>query len=574
MADHLSPMGMGATNILGRVSSSILQGSPVQTSFCSSLDVPNGGVLFSLPALLATGLLLYSSKYFQLPNGYYSLDSIFLLLAFMALVRAKTVESLRFVAPGEWGKLLGLDRIPEARTVRDKIHLLSQESQVTEWSRQLSSNWIADQEEVLASFYIDGHVRVYYGSKTELPQHYVSRQRLCLRATTDYWVNAMDGQPFLVINKAIDPGMLKVLEEDIVPRLEKEIPDSHQVGDPHYHRFTLIFDREGYSPQFLLTMKSRHIACLTYHKYPGEDWREEEFTSHSVTLVGGNTVEMKLGERGIYLGKKIWVREIRKLSEGGHQTAILSTDYISPMTEIAPKMFARWSQENFFGYMRSHYNLDRLANYELNQIPDTTQVVNPAHRAINSEIRKRTAVLNRILAQFGSVNLDGEINPKKVSEYEQEKAKLQEEIQHKQKEIEELKTHRKTIPSHIKFSDLPKENQFKQIHTPSQDFIDTIKMIAYRAETAMVNILREKMSRLDDARSLIRAIYSVEADIIPSERDGILGVYLHHLANHSSDAAVQHLCDEINKTKTIFPGTNLQLSYFLGSKRNPRLQEV
>ncbi len=60
---------------------------------------------------------------------------------------------------------------------------------------------------------IDGHVRVYNGHQTELPRHSVSRQKLCLGATTDYWVNAMDGQPFFVINKEIDPGCMKRMRE-------------------------------------------------------------------------------------------------------------------------------------------------------------------------------------------------------------------------------------------------------------------------------------------------------------------------------------------------------------------------
>ena len=34
----------------------------------------------------------------------------------------------------------------------------------------------------------------------------------------------MDGQPFLMIKKEIDPGVLEVLEDEIVPRLESEIP--------------------------------------------------------------------------------------------------------------------------------------------------------------------------------------------------------------------------------------------------------------------------------------------------------------------------------------------------------------
>ncbi len=57
------------------------------------------------------------------------------------------------------------------------------------------------------TLYIDGHVRVYHGELTKPPRRYVSRERLCLRGTTDYWVNDATGRPFFVIEKAIDPGM-------------------------------------------------------------------------------------------------------------------------------------------------------------------------------------------------------------------------------------------------------------------------------------------------------------------------------------------------------------------------------
>ena len=68
-------------------------------------------------------------------------------------------------------------------------------------------------------FYVDGHVRVYHGELTRLPRRYVARERLCLRGTTDYWVNALDGQPFFVVTQPVDPGLLTVLREQIVPRL-------------------------------------------------------------------------------------------------------------------------------------------------------------------------------------------------------------------------------------------------------------------------------------------------------------------------------------------------------------------
>ena len=45
----------------------------------------------------------------------------------MALTCIGSVEQLRYQAPGEWGKVLGLDRIPEVRTLREKIERLCQD---------------------------------------------------------------------------------------------------------------------------------------------------------------------------------------------------------------------------------------------------------------------------------------------------------------------------------------------------------------------------------------------------------------------------------------------------------------
>ena len=114
--------------------------------------------------------------------------------------------------------------------------------------------------------------------------------------------------------------------------------------------------------------------------------------------------------------------------------------------------------------------------------------------------------------------------------------------------------------------ELPEQERFEQLSTPSKHLIDTIKMIAYRAETAMANQLRETMSHPDEARRLLQALYKTEADLLPDDDKGTLTVRLHHMANRSSDTAIEKLCDELNATKTIFPGTNLRLVLKLGSK--------
>ena len=108
-------MGMGAADVEGRLAASVGELDAVAPDFSPALDVPNGGVLCAMPALLAVGLLADIERYLELPKGYYGLDSLLMLLAFMALARLKSIEALRYDAPVEWGNLLGLDRVPEVR---------------------------------------------------------------------------------------------------------------------------------------------------------------------------------------------------------------------------------------------------------------------------------------------------------------------------------------------------------------------------------------------------------------------------------------------------------------------------
>ena len=571
-------MGMGATNAHARLAASVGTLEAVAPVFAQAVDVPYGGVLFALPALLVSGLLEATERFFKLPKGYYGLDTLFVLLAFMALTRLKSVEQLRYCAPGEWGKLLGLDRVPEVRTLRSKIGLLANTGQPEQWSGALCERWMHAAPEQAGVLYIDSHVRVYNGEQTQLPRHYVARQKLCLRATTDYWVNAMDGQPFFVINQVVDPGLIKVIEQDILARLDQAVPSQASAQalaiDPLLHRFTLVFDREGYSPEFLRRMKSQRVACLTYHKFPGEKWPTEDFLTRCVRLPSGQCVEMKLAERGTRLSNGLWLREIRKLTERGHQTAVLATDYRSECFTLAAAMFARWSQENFFKYTREHYGLDRLVDYQTEVISEPLRVVNPAHRSLDGQVRAGTGKLHRVLAQFGALSLGPGIEPEHIEPLMRKKADLQEQIEHLQAEVQTLKDTRKATARHIDVNDLPEDLRFRQLSTHSKHFIDTIKIIAYRAETSMANVLRESMPHPDESRSLLRALYTTEIDLLPDEKHKTLTVRLHHMAQRASDTAIRKLCDELNATETLFPRTDLRLVYELGTQQNLRDQVV
>lgn len=568
-------MGNATTRSLERMAAAMgaLGSDSAPIAFHSHCDVSRGGVLVAVPALLAVGLLRYTEPLYSLPPGFYGIDSIFLLLALLAMARIRSLEQLRYEEPGEWGKLLGLDRIPEVRTLRGKLQRLCENwGRALQWNAELAKEWIA--QIALTSelfFYCDGHVRVYHGEQTQLPRHYVARERLCLRATTDYWIHAMDGQPFLYVNKEVDPGLIATLEQDVIPWLEENVPQTPEQeqrlrDQARAHWFTVVFDREGYSPELFQRLWNKHIAVLTYHKYPQQAWREEEFQSYEVRLQGGEVVTMKLAERGTQLTNQMWVREIRKLSDPGHQTAILSTNFQAGLTTVAAALFARWCQENFFRYMREHYGLDRLVEYGTEQIPDAVQVVNPEWRKLDSQIRSKAGQRYRLAAQFGSLALSQDPGPAEVEKFQQRKGELREQIESLDREIEKLKQARKDTVHHIAVKSLPEEDRFTRLRTERKHFIDTIKMIAYRAETSLASLLREHLARAsDDARALVRQIFEIAADLIPDYAANTLTVRLHHFTQAAHDQAIEKLLAELNATQTIFPGTHLQLIFKIGS---------
>ena len=509
-------------------------------------------------------------------SGYYMSLHIVLLLAYMALCRIKAVERLQYETPGELGKLMGLDRIPEVRCLRNKLSELSANDAPERWAAVLSKRWLEQDPELAGTLYVEGHVRLYHGKQTQLPRRYVARQRLCLRGTTDYWVNDQLGQPFFYVDRPIDQGLLEALRNDVVPRLLKEVPHQPKAeqlaADPYLSRFVIIFDREGYSPTFFREMWQEHrIGCITYHKFPKEDWPQSWFTDTQVTMARGEVVSMKLAEMGSWIGGRhngVWVREIRKLTTHGHQTSLVSTAYKQLGRENAAQLFGRWSQENFFRYMMEHFAIDALNEYQTEKIPGTKRpVVNPARRELERQFRSLRSKLTQRHARFGALALHSEAEEPQIQKWQRQKADLREQIEQLENELTTVKERRASTPKHLAWEDLREPDKFERLAPSRKQLTDAVKMLAYRAETALATIVQEQLSHPDEARSLVRDLLRSDADIHPDEAAGVLNVRLHTLANPRSNRAIQHLTEQLNAAEFKYPGTEFRLTYMVCSPR-------
>jgi hypothetical protein len=330
----------------------------------------------------------------------------------------------------------------------------------------------------------------------------------------------------------------------------------------------IVFDREGYSPGFFKEMWQTHrIACITYHKYPKPAWSEQWFDDTQISLPNGEQVAMKLAEMGSWVGDTkngLWLREVRKLTQSGHQTSLISTAYSQLSLKDAAAMFSRWSQENFFRYMKEHFAIDLLSEYQTEEIPGTNRpVVNPSWRELDGRSRSLKGKLTQRQARFAALTLHPEADQAQVPKWEQRKAELLEQIEQLEHELEEVKGRMNETPHHLKWDELPQEHKFERLAPSRKRLTDTVKMIAYRAETAMAAIVREELARTDDARSLLRDLFRSEADILPDTKEGVLRVNVHPMANARSNRSIRHLLGHLNDAAFTYPGTNLRLAYSL-----------
>jgi hypothetical protein len=566
-------MGKACSNLNQRVLSAV-SGVKCAIQFDNQIDLQHAGVLIAIPALLNQGLLRYEQE-FELDSVYYPTSSVFLALAILTLLRIKTLSGVNSLPSGELGRTIGLDRIPEVKTLRERIAQFSEKLEISTWGNKLSKDWMEDNPELSAVLYIDGHIKLYYGKDNSLPKRFVSRMRLALSGTTDYWVNDVLGQPFFVINKVITSGLIQIIKDELLEQFDRDIPnqptEKELEDDKLLNRYMLVFDREGYSPDFFYDLWQTRVSISTYKKSVSDKWEDIEFTEHKGTLPFGTQQTIDLAERGVLLQnkgskKKIWVREIRKKSKSGHQTSVVTTNYKLSTILIGLYMFARWGQENFFKYMMQEFGIDTLVSYLKVKIPLTTELINPQYRAVENLRKKATSKLNSIKAKFATLTLNQEsIEDKKMERYMLKKEELKEAIEEKEIELEEIKQQKKQIPRKITYKELPQNEMFDNVINQRKHFLDIVKLISYRAETSLANIIRKNMGHADEARILLKQIYKTDADLIVDNQNQRLIVQIHKLAHRKDDVVLQELCDILNSSQTLFPDSNLTLFYKLGS---------
>jgi hypothetical protein len=212
--------------------------------------------------------------------------------------------------------------------------------------------------------------------------------------------------------------------------------------------------------------------------------------------------------------------------------------------------------------MMEHLALDLLAEYGTTPLADTAKVVNPAWRRLSNQKQSVQSKLVYRRARFAELTLQEEAqDSKRYAAWLEKKARLLQDLQGYEQALAELKTVMKETPRHIQWKDLPQDDKFNRLLPGRKRLLDAVRMIAYRAETAMIPLLMSETVDSSDARAILQTIFLAEADILPDPQHQTLRVQVHRSACPVTDRHRQRLFDLLNQTETPYPGTALRLVY-------------
>jgi transposase len=540
------PSNRGADRLLARLG--LLEDAP--PLFGAATAVPRAGVLLALPVLVTSGVFECAQKiYGSLGPAFYGLRTSLLTLLLMALWRIKRPEGLKECSPQDLGRVLGLDRAPEVKTLRRKLARLAAVGRAAQFGQALARQRVALRGEVLGFLYTDGHVRVYHGQHT-LPKAHVARMRISLPATSDYWVNDSAGDPLFVVTAEANAGLVKML-----PGILAQV--RALVGK---RQLTVVFDRGGYSPKLFQQILAAGFDLLTYRKGRYPRIPRKRFQTCR-TRRGGRALTYVLADQEVRLLKaKLRLRQVTRLMDNGHQTPILTSRRDLPAAQVAYRMFDRWRQENFFKYLREEYALDALVEYDT--VPDdpARDVPNPAWAALDSRLRQAYAQLDRLQAQYGLEALTNlEEQRRTMRGFKTAHGKLGQKIWSAWQRIEQLEKRRAAVPRRVPVQAVIEEAVVK-LAPERKHLTNLIKMVAYQAESDLLRLVAPHYRRAgDEGRTLLQAALASSADleVTPTE----LRVTLAAQSSPHRTRAIAALCEELNQTETLFPGSRLRLSY-------------
>jgi len=226
-------------------------------------------------------------------------------------------------------------------------------------------------------------------------------------------------------------------------------------------------------------------------------------------------------------------------------------------------MFFRWNQENFFRYMREEYALDHLVTNNVEPADVERLVPNPDKKEKRKVIKGLKGELEKLKKEYGDkVFRNDETRRPTIRGFNIANSGYKKKILKLEKEVEKSEIDLKQIPGKVPVKQLLAEHEIVRLETERKMFTDGIKMICYRVETRLYNLIAPFFVRNnDEGRAFLKSVFQQPADIIPGKEGRVMKVKFHTMSTPRANRALKQLCDVMNQERYVYPGTKMTLVF-------------
>lgn len=534
--------------------------------FTGCARVPLAGLFLAFPGLERTGLLGAAAEVFaDAPGGFYGRDTMLIEGVLRALAGQPLAEGASRIDPVALGRVLGMDRAPEVKTIRRRIAALAGLGRGAQLQAALASRLVAaseNDEQVGALFYVDGHVRAYQGTRPVGKTH-SARLRFPAPATLETWVSNGHGDPVLVVMAAPSASLAGELRR-LMPQLREVVGDDRRV--------LVGFDRGGWSPALFADLHAGGFDTLTWRKGPSGDIDSDRFTEVSYTdphtgvtgtwIAADTRVDLPVGDTG----RVFPMRQITRWYDTGtgpRQAHVLTTRTDLPAGQVLHLMGSRWRQENYFRYARIHFDLDSHDTYTATGDDPERTVPNPARTAAHKTLQAARAAYDRATAGADAALLDLHTPPAGATTWTITNPAITAATADQRAAATRLAAAQaayQATPPRLPLHQVDPDRQI--LDTETKLLTHAIRMAAYNTITALARDIRLNTGyprATDEAHTLATSALTATGDIQPGP--DTLTITLDPLPTPRATRALTELCTHLTTTQTRYPGTNLTLHY-------------
>lgn len=453
-----------------------------------------------------------------------------------------TVEGAKHLRRTDAGAAVGLEMIPQLRTLRTRLCALADGCDPLALQRAFAAGMLAADPPGSPVYYVDDHFTAYAG-KRPVAKGYNTRRRLAEPGHADTVV--CDARGRAVLFASGEPSGLTRTMPTILGQLREVTgPDAP---------ILLGFDRGGAYPAAFTACKDAGMDWLTYRRAPLVATTAAVHRCWSVRE--GRDVSVDLADEIIELSGYGDARQLTLVEHDAPVLQVLTSDTTASGAALLDWLRARWRIENLFKYAAAHHGINTLADYTMDLTTNTAKVANPARKAARTKVAAAATALaaaERAVAQ----TLRGPGTPKAKNTA---MPGIHKAIEAATRDLAAAQAELAPIPAKLPANELDPQAQRARPRLERRGLQMVLRLLAFNAEAWLAEHLNAYLADPNNYRAITRNLLHQGGIITYHPRR--ITVTLHRTDTPRITRALEQLTHELNADPPHIPGDSRPIHY-------------